>query len=1401
MPAGTEPERPGPQSSGSGRGWWRGLLLVLLLLLAAPPAALWWLSETAAGRALAARRLSAVTLESGLRVEIGAIEGSLLSSARLRGVRLHDLQGPFASAPEVRLDWRPFAFLLRNRLEIDRLAIAELALDRPWSLKPDPEAPLLPDFDIRIRRMEVGRLKLGEAIAGGLDELGLRGAADVRAGRLLLDLAGDARAGDRLLLRLDAEPEADRFDLAARLTAPAQGLVLRLAGLDVPLELRASGAGSWQDWRGQLVVRAGAGARPQRVALLALTARDGRFGAAGPVDLAPILGELPEALRPEIRIEATGRREGDAVIARMFASTAALAIAGGGGVNLETGQLEETSAELRVLKPAALAAGLDARDLRAGVRLSGPLRRPAIAWDASAARVAVPGEAGPLGLEALAARGTAVLGADGRPLAIPFEAAAGRVTGLDPRIAGLLAAPRVSGTLTISGTDLRLPNLRLEAGGISARADAGLRRAGGAWTTDVAAEVPRFALDGVGTAALALAARIRPGPVVSGRAQVRMLALESEAALTLLGGLPRARFDFGYGADGRLRFADGRLESPELALTGAEGSFDPASDRFRLAAGGRVRSYGPFRLAAEGTPDAPAATLRMPSPGLGIGLSDLVARVTPAPGNRFLLAATGASPAGPLDARIAFGLPRGKPLAIEVERLSLAGIGASGTLVRTPAGPFAGGLSISGPGLDGTVAFAAAGAGGRVQQLSAEIAAANARLPLETPVTIQRGRARAIALLEPGRPRLAGQAEASGVRREALLLTSVRAEGRLRDGEGAATASVSGRLARRDPFALRAAARTIAAGFALTLDGNIGRLPLRLARPAEVHRRPGGWELMPARLLLPQGQLDLAGATGARPHVAVAARGIDLAILETLVPGLRLGGTLDGEARFDLGGTLPVGSGSFRIDRLVRTDAAVLLPVDVALAVRGSAEALEAGARITSNGRELGRAIGRIGAGPGASLSDRLRAGPVTGGIRFNGPVETLWALAAVEGQELKGPVALAVDIGGTLGRPILSGLARGRALTYRNIALGTVIDQLGFDGRFAGPSLVVERLSGHVRGGTLAASGRIGFGGGEDAIDLAGELGKARLAATDLTDVTLSGPVRWRGSAARSRLSGRLTVDDARFVLRQLEASDVPLVEVRRADEEPLPPAPARFGADTLELDVRVTAADVIRIEGMGLDSRWRGDVRVTGTAASPRLVGTATIAEGSYDFAGSEFEITQGRITFNGAPLDSSLAIEASTTTGDGVRAFISIGGTARRPEIAFRSSPSLPDDEILARLLFGASVADLSLPEAIQLASAIATLRGGGGGLDPIGRVRRAAGIDRLRIQAEGMTPGMSTTLVIGQRLSRNLYVEFQTDTEGNIVTLVKLALTSALDLLGQIASESRYSSINLRYQRDR
>jgi translocation and assembly module TamB len=82
----------------------------------------------------------------------------------------------------------------------------------------------------------------------------------------------------------------------------------------------------------------------------------------------------------------------------------------------------------------------------------------------------------------------------------------------------------------------------------------------------------------------------------------------------------------------------------------------------------------------------------------------------------------------------------------------------------------------------------------------------------------------------------------------------------------------------------------------------------------------------------------------------------------------------------------------------------------------------------------------------------------------------------------------------------------------------------------------------------------------------------------------------------------------------------------------------------------------------------------------------------------------------------------------------------------------------------MLFGTSITNLSAPEAIQLAAAVASLNDPGGGLDPINAVRRSIGLDRLRILPADVTQGIGTQFAAGKYLGRRVYVEVITDGRG-------------------------------------
>lgn len=208
---------------------------------------------------------------------------------------------------------------------------------------------------------------------------------------------------------------------------------------------------------------------------------------------------------------------------------------------------------------------------------------------------------------------------------------------------------------------------------------------------------------------------------------------------------------------------------------------------------------------------------------------------------------------------------------------------------------------------------------------------------------------------------------------------------------------------------------------------------------------------------------------------------------------------------------------------------------------------------------------------------------------------------------------------------------------------------------------------------------------------------------------------------------------------------------------------------------------------------------MQVTGTSAAPIVTGEARVVRGTYSFASRRFELTRGIVSFEGGPLtDPSINIVASTTADD-VTATINITGTGQHPRIAFTSTPALPQDEVLSRLLFGSSVTDLSATEAIQLAAALNSLRGSGGGLNPLGQLRSATGIDRLRILGEDDTTGRGMALAAGQYLTDDIYVEIITDARGYTAVQLEIALTRALSLLSQTGSFGG-SRAGIKYSKD-
>jgi translocation and assembly module TamB len=295
-----------------------------------------------------------------------------------------------------------------------------------------------------------------------------------------------------------------------------------------------------------------------------------------------------------------------------------------------------------------------------------------------------------------------------------------------------------------------------------------------------------------------------------------------------------------------------------------------------------------------------------------------------------------------------------------------------------------------------------------------------------------------------------------------------------------------------------------------------------------------------------------------------------------------------------------------------------------------------------------------------------------------------------------------------------------------------------------------------------------------------------------------VTGPIQIRSTPEGGVISGEVTLNRSFFRFGQAsETASLPDIRTReinrRADERPvrIRDRPWRFA-------LTADAPNRLQVEGLGLDSEWAANLRITGPVDDFAIIGTANLLRGNYTFAGRRFRLERGRIRFVGnRPVNPVLDIEAEANLS-GLNATITVTGTGNRPEIAFSSIPALPQDELLSRILFGASIADLSAPEAVQLAAAVASLNSGGG-LDPINQLRRAVGLDRLRIVPSDIDTGSGTSIAVGKYITRRVYVELITDGKGYSATQLEFQITRWLSILSTISTLGRQSA-NVRVSKD-
>ena len=484
--------------------------------------------------------------------------------------------------------------------------------------------------------------------------------------------------------------------------------------------------------------------------------------------------------------------------------------------------------------------------------------------------------------------------------------------------------------------------------------------------------------------------------------------------------------------------------------------------------------------------------------------------------------------------------------------------------------------------------------------------------------------------------------------------------------------------------------------------------------------------------------------------------------------------------------------------RLELKDGSFLAPeLAGALAVTGSATPHPLGQwTITANARAR--------AGTAAQMQGRVAADFSTASLQLQGQAPLGLVNARIRPRSISGMAQYDLRLEGPVRLSSVAGTVRttGARLSLPQLGqpLGDIDAQITLQRGQA--QLAVQGALGN--GGTLALGGQLGMVAPYDA-DLRLSLAQAVFRDPALYQTVVDGTLALRGPLAGGAvLGGQLELGQTDvFIAANSGPSfgSLPgLVHVNTPSEVARTRNWAGLSnaarADTVgpiyRVDMQISAPARIFVRGRGLDAELGGQVRLQGQSDAIVPQGSFQLIRGRLDVLGRRLTLTEGSLNLQGS-FDPTIRFAATSQTED-TSITLALQGVATKPELQLSAAPELPQDEILARLLFGRNVAQISPLQAVRLAAALRTLSGGGDGL--AGNLRRELALDDFDVST---TTDGQVEARAGKYLSDQLYSDVILRGAGETEVQLNLQLSPDVTLRGRVDSRGD-TGIGLHFEKD-
>ncbi|MFN9030191.1 MAG: translocation/assembly module TamB domain-containing protein [Betaproteobacteria bacterium] len=428
---------------------------------------------------------------------------------------------------------------------------------------------------------------------------------------------------------------------------------------------------------------------------------------------------------------------------------------------------------------------------------------------------------------------------------------------------------------------------------------------------------------------------------------------------------------------------------------------------------------------------------------------------------------------------------------------------------------------------------------------------------------------------------------------------------------------------------------------------------------------------------------------------------------------------------------------------------------------------------------------------------------PLRGAVRFGG--------------SLNG--ALKVD--GTPAEPRADGNLTGKGLRVIGVGQGLRLDNGTLSAKLKGSEILLEELRFEGAPRAAPADRRVRAAGGTDSgsLTVAGSLqlqtlsGVLQVAAQRMP--LFQRPDRW----VRVDGGANVVFGNKRVQLNGAVAANAGFIDFSRPDLPTLSSdvqvtrtaAQARATRETptaFTFDLGIDLGPAFYINGLGLDTRIEGAVRLRGDGGAIRATGVVEARDGVFEGFGQRLAIERGRVNFQGPVENPGLDVLA-LRKGLPVEVGVSITRTVQNPLIRLHSDEAMADFQILSWLVLGRPADESGADRASLATAAVGLLSGTNEGVPA--QLAKRLGIDEFslrtgelssagsllprtavagNVRSTSSNPTVASEFItIGKRLNDQLTISIEQGLGGaESLVQVSYRLSNRVSLIGRAGTEN-------------